>query len=133
MAKVPLISLNCVTSNTAGDGEGIGVGMSEGYGKGGAKGLACMGNYCCQKFLFTGSAPSIIASGDPSLSHHLCSLPSRSLGQNEAPSLGSPREGPGAVCSLLPLLWLGGGGGGLSVQDSCPQRGHRGMRVEACA
>ena len=29
------------------------------------KGLACMENYCCRKFLFTGSTPSVVASAPP--------------------------------------------------------------------
>lgn len=80
MAKVPLISLNCVTSNTAEDGEGIGVGDELGVRQGRGQRLSMHGKLLLSEFLFTGSAPSIIASGDPSLSHHLYSLPSGSLG-----------------------------------------------------
>lgn len=107
-------------------GWGSGVGDGGGGGRESAKrsykiwpkGLACMENYCCRKFLFTGSTPSVIDSETP-LPFRIpaASLPRVGLGRR------SPREVPllQGPLQLPPSFAAQGRGGGSESPGLLPR------------
>jgi hypothetical protein len=102
-----------------------------------------MENYCCQKFLFTGSTPSIIASVTPlsptiPLASLSGGLTNPSVGLEKAPCSGAPpvstlfcgRGGERGVQDSPPASWAqSDGGAGVCLK----QKGPGPVRVEVCA